>query len=950
MDIRLRKLIVSIAACFFIFFATTNTTPCLAAAMSLTLDRDLYYQGDDIPIKYTIPFNMDEYEEGVRTSIAIYPAGSKLLGMNTLASKDVSEPSGAASGVWKILTRNSNPGRNITRDASYLQLGDRIAHDFTVRMRRVRSNVSPVEVQGEIVRHFRLRQPRFNLPPGALTIRGGSRFKPGDNIIADINISPSLMDISQFELELFLLNRTTSGGAIQPDYWLHIEEKTHAYILKPVEEMTIAKNKFLYPGIYELRLTRYEKEWESAGKYVVDAVRFETIVEPWPNAIDVVDSDNMEVGKDILVRLNREAIPCKPFESSYIGNFLKLRLYRVEEDTLDLTYLKVDIINDQAKLKHIEMNQNVGPDRDLIFEPVDKAGKYVFLLGSDYLINYGDTKGFDRNYIFDTFEVDITGRPDIFEPDKETANKLKPDPSKPYMDPRLAKLQMKTGNKFEFNSFPKQLEPHIGTGNKTRFLPGQKVPVEVYVDEPSIPGATVSASLHYSQVSERYNLGDQIKKWDVTFGKKMAWTLEDDLPIGSYVLSLKSKYTTYLGTERERIEKSSAFQIVPKFGEVVVNIKDKRKFLFGEKINMEIILPDTIDPEDFTRFRYHIIRKGGFDPGCARVRDEEIWTDRVTDLSNITFTAPFPGNYIVRVRAILSGMTPEIRGLILLSETSFTTDLKWEPEGLTLVSGKTVYDYGEDVSVRINVPKGLGLGSRSAYNFKNTKDLKYYLAVYRQGDVSYGGAYRYPAEIKLRNLQDNYLDEGDTLILNKKNLGKFLWPGSYELRLYNCDESRGGFVIARKTFEVIDSKSPFPPEKGKPGVRRPSEIEQWGIAGNLRAGEYLEPDTCNDSLLEPMDRPLGPDAPHVEFELHFLVKSGSEYVPVPPEGIKELKSDITVRIKLIYNSDPMKESETITVKSNTAEDEIQILARQTQDPKIFLSEPFILSPGEFFNE
>ncbi len=87
-----------------------------------------------------------------------------------------------------------------------------------------------------------------------------------------------------------------------------------------------------------------------------------------------------------------------------------------------------------------------------------------------------------------------------------------------------------------------------------------------------------------------------------------------------------------------------------------------------------------------------------------------------------------------------------------------------------------------------------------------------------------------------------------------------------------------------------------------------------------------------------------------DISLKFLVKKGDGFIAAPPEGIKELESDITVRIKLIYDSDPMKESETITIKSKNAEDEIQILARQTQDPKIFLSEPFILSPEEFINE
>ena len=62
MSQRLEKLIVSIATCFAVCFATANITPCLAAAMSLTLDRkrENYCQGDEISIKYTIPFNMDE--------------------------------------------------------------------------------------------------------------------------------------------------------------------------------------------------------------------------------------------------------------------------------------------------------------------------------------------------------------------------------------------------------------------------------------------------------------------------------------------------------------------------------------------------------------------------------------------------------------------------------------------------------------------------------------------------------------------------------------------------------------------------------------------------------------------------------------------------------------------------------------------------------------------------
>ena len=112
-----------------------------------------------------------------------------------------------------------------------------------------------------------------------------------------------------------------------------------------------------------------------------------------------------------------------------------------------------------------------------------------------------------------------------------------------------------------------------------------------------------------------------------------------------------------------------------------------------------------------------------------------------------------------------------------------------------------------------------------------------------------------------------------SFILNKKTLVNFLWPGSYELRLYNCDENSGGFVLARETFKVIDPKSVFPPEEGKPGVRRPTDLELPGMARGLRAGEYLGLDTCNYSLLKPYVEPM---------ELRFVkwVEEKRKYVPI----------------------------------------------------------------------
>jgi len=308
----------------------------------------------------------------------------------------------------------------------------------------------------------------------------------------------------------------------------------------------------------------------------------------------------------------------------------------------------------------------------------------------------------------------------------------------------------------------------------------------------------------------------------------------------------------------KRVIQRNTFQIIPKFGEADIEIKESRTFLTGEKMTMDFILPKSMKHEDF-KLSYALIKKGGFLPGCARVIDF-VFDGKIfkKGLKSDTIRAPAPGHYLVQFFAMPGYTGSSLNHPFLLAEVSFTTDVNWDPDGLSFSSGKDEFVYGENIPVTINTRVDLGLE-------KMGEDNEHYnLAIYRQGDVNYGGSYRLekyvyiPSNILVINkviLNDNTIrvKGNDQIVIDVKKMEDRLPPGAYELRLHT---DYNGFLVSMLPFKVTEPDSPFSWEGGNPSFPRPSDIKSPWLISGLNFGEYLDANTCGNAILETTDEKM----------------------------------------------------------------------------------------------
>jgi hypothetical protein len=846
--------------------------------MSLRLEKEIYYVGDVIPIHYSYPPHKEESDKGLRYDLTI--TSKEGVALNALDEADRT----LDAKYWR--SGEQEPYNDVfvlEVGSGLMKLGTRISRDVTVTLTRKKEGV----VLTEIKKHFLLRQPKYKLIPGALTIPAGNRFNYTDLPAVQLNLPPTINkeDLENFKVELFYLSAQTRGGAIEKnpvaayDYFASsrgprlsympvgasVSVESHAQEIK----MEYIWAVYLYPGIYEFRLIRqgFEKgvndnRYIFSGAYVVDSVRFEIVHEAWNNALRIVSPENPNVNEPIVLRIDSEALPFKDPTNTSL-KYYDVYLYKVVEDTLELDGALMDIMSDDVYLKFIAYKLNVVQDTDIEFNAVNqfrqglKAGKYIFMLSH-----------LERT-VYDILEVDVTGRRNRIEPQQG----LLPGPNSMKASKAAAAFMQ------ILNSM------YIRVGDERRFVRGDKVPFEAYSQGIYGAKSIIKASLHHA-VSYDGPLGAKVKEWDMVPGKKMAWTISEDLPIGEYRLAL---YDFNKGIDNPSPNKTDYFRVVPNFGEAKIEIEDEREFLTDEKINIKFTYPKSVKSGDF-KYTYGIFRKGGFLPGCVKVRDR--WGGHVNgnplDKSqDIAIRAPLPGNYVVRLLGWPNEEFAKERRPVVLAEASFRTNIKWEPGGLSFPSGGDEFNWGDAIPVNVNVREDLGEGANYLRldRFYKDEPSKYVLETYQLGDVTYGGAHRFPRKVSYAFHSGYGVKGRDQLILDKESAKKLLPPGAYEFRLSNHEY---GFIISRIPFKVVDPDSPFPWEGGNPKFDRPSDIEPPRLARGLYADEYLDSANCA-ALLKPEVEPM---------TLRFVKWDEGQHKYIPIQGALEFGQSFYIEGKL----------------------------------------------------
>ena len=862
MHIKSRKIILFIAAFVIICLALSNHS---ASSQTISIDKEIYYAGDIVRINYSsIPG--DKNEKGFYTGISYWISANSAEGTIKLGSAFDSHV------VYAPHYSRAFPGKNTTSGVLEIDTkgmeGAWIARDFTVTLGRSGGRDKGPVTKALITKHFRLRQPKYKPIPGALSLRGGNRFKLGDSIIADINLPPSVkvshlmeglsnqVTIFDFHLELHRLNRKTHGGAIEPDQRVHtrifLEEHPANSTIEShsVEKVIVDQVRgALAPGIYELRLIQKNGDVDYSANYsmhyVVDSVRFEILYEYWPKSLKVLSLDDFKVGEEIKVQLDSAAVSFKYAYSSEPLNYrLGVRLCKVVNDLETMDYGLYDVIKG-VYLQYVGTSNGdiVSPNQDIVFRPVKQAGKYVILLGF-------------RRYIIGHLEIDVKRAKEVA-PTYSEAEKRQFDQIK-KIDPT-------------FEPPPPFVEPHLGTGNNTRFVLGEKIPIEVYMPSDWNQGGKTIVALKRHDPDAGYEngepMGKQVKMWDLEVGKKQAWTIPGDLAIGTYDLVLKKIFLTdWQGKKNPSVSvaKVTGFQVIPELNTVKIDIKNKKDFSYGEKITFDVLFPPSVNSKDFG-LQYIILRIGGYVPGCARESGYRIAGANIEKgTNNITFIAPQPGKYVLQVYGYLLDQLTQ--GQMLLAQEKFTSDLPWQAEALSFSSQKSEFLHEEEIQLTVDARADLGMGDLSSQDYKKLDEIgKYRLYLYRQGDTGYGGAYRFPMYAYF----EQSVEPKDNIILSKERI---ILPGAYELRLYNMRQNRSGaFLVSRLPFYVTEPGSPFPVEKGNPGVTPPRDLQSPGPYYGLRVGDFLGPDNCQSSLVKQDDEKM---------ELEFVRLDNGSYVEV----------------------------------------------------------------------
>jgi hypothetical protein len=820
-NIILRKLIF--AAGFNIFVCLTLPSQLVMAqgGMSMELDKKIYYLGDTIHIKYSIPNDPDEYFKGIYYGIQIRSEGNIISGMALRAGPK-------ARGVWEVPNLGSAVGHSIARD-------------FTAIITRSARGKPKVTIK----HNFRVRQSRFKSLPGALALKGTGKYTLGDSIIAEINLPHSLKifhspyassdtKIFNYYLELYYLNRQTHGGAILPSRRVHTriymeKSSSHFTIKKHSEEKIITKylTGRLMPGTYELRLVR-KNEFASSSRrqsdYVVDSEQFEVVIEPWPNSLKVESPDDLKVGEDILVQLNSASTPFKDYASSPFKRLLEIHLYKVIENSEANNFSKFSSHEiESGRLNFVAKSEGnvVATDRDIIFRRVNQPGKYVLLLTTNFWtgnLYLDETHHAFSGFILDQLEINVGPRKKLVPSYSEREIKMYEDMKKKYP---------------QFQPPAPPMEPHVGTGEKILFNFGKKIPVEAYMPK-THPGARAVVALKRHEFKPKYvngePMGEQVIEWEVGIEKKTAWTIPGNLVVGSYDLVLKTIFIAeWDKKEHTRVAAVNGFQVAPKLNTVKINLNNKKESFYGKTLTFDVEFPKSIDSKKF-RLHYLIARKGGFVPGCARVGDYRI-----------------VGQDILRVYGDLPRVS--YSGSILLAEEHFTSDTKWQQKGLSFPSNKEEFQLGQEIKVTVDATVDSAMLDAKGANLKRKNQPgKYMLYLFRQGDVGYGGAVRYPKAGYNEAFVEQVVSPKDKYILKAK---KQLPKGMYEFRLYNNRTERNGFLVSRLPFIVFDAKSPYPMEKGKPDSLQPSDLKTPGLANELKVGDFLEENTCGKSILKP---------------------------------------------------------------------------------------------------
>lgn len=845
MRTKFRKTVFFIIAFIIICFTLSNRTARSQAGISMSINKEIYYEDDIIKVSYSsVPGDEDENgnDTGVVYRIEVRWSTGGHADSRGFYGKDIQ------SGVWEVhgIYHSDLEGEN--------------ARDGTVTLNREDKRTTPPTVTTLVTKHFRFRKPKYKPLPGALQLRGGSRFKLGDPIIADVNLpssveipDPVFTDKEIFGDDIYVglayLNRKTRGGAIQPDRGVYLNTYNFhlSRINTHVDEVIVNQSeRLLPPGIYELRLYRREG-------YVVDSVRFEVVLEPWPNSLKVVSPDDFKVGEEIKLQLNPEALPFKDFEdfsSSPFNYRLLVSLFKVVNNIEEIHIEPADhhaknpypaAIIDDVYLQYLWRRAEFFDDYDINFTP-SSAGKYMLLF------TYEPDNPVDEVYVLDHLEIEVSEK--------------------------------------------KELSHYIGTGKKFRFTPDEKIPVEVYVPKAQAPGMTTTVSLDGQGEHE---------EWEIEPGKKKAWTV-GDLALGSYTLTLETTFI-YEGKKVPMGQPLQAwFEVVPAFNTVKINIKNKNNFLYGETVTFDVTFPKSIDPKK-VKLVYEIVEKGGFIPGCA-MKGDSFAVERTSiedGLKNISFVTPAPGKYVLQlIGFFLDDQSSEIYhysntysahvwSSYILAEAPFTVDLQWQPGGLAFPSQKDEFAYEEEIHVAIDAHADLGMSKK--VNEENKKG-KYMLYLHKQGDVGYGKAYRYPWRPNHYDLTftEKEVTPTDNFVLKneKSTSGKQpAWPlpGAYEFRL----ENGRGFLVSRLPFYITEPpQSPFPLEKGMPGVPQASDLESPGLSKGLRIGEFLTADTCGTLL-----------KPEVEsMTLAFVKWDEDQRKYVPIEGALEFGQSFYIEGKL----------------------------------------------------
>jgi len=202
--INFKKTIIILPA-FFLFILTIQSSPALsndgvtlhrsAGAMSLRLDKEIYYAGDVVDVYYSHPQIKEEREKGIRYELTI-------ASLEGVIVKDT-------HGNWPGQFERHN---GILRVGSEeMKLRSRISRDFTVILTRMHNGVPTTAIK----KRFHLRQPKHKLIAGALSLPKGSRYNYINVPDVMLNLPPSIKHVSEFKVELYYLNAQTRGGAIE---------------------------------------------------------------------------------------------------------------------------------------------------------------------------------------------------------------------------------------------------------------------------------------------------------------------------------------------------------------------------------------------------------------------------------------------------------------------------------------------------------------------------------------------------------------------------------------------------------------------------------------------------------------------------------------------------------------------------------------------------------------